>query len=182
MTRTAADDDLISRIIVLEGGATYTNRPTDRGGPTKYGITLAELAKHRGRAVTSLQPADVAALEEPEARDIIWQHYLVEPGIVLITDPTLRFALVDFTVLFGPDDSIPTLQRLVGTRPDGRLGPLTAAAANGQEARHLVNELAIERVRLHAARVVQDLLLRGQVLGQAEYLRGWLNRATGFVV
>lgn len=177
--RATADEELISRVLVLEGGATYTNRSTDKGGPTKYGIDLATLARHRGTAVTA---TDVAMLGEAEARDIIWEHYIVDPGIVLVSDPTLRFALVDFTVLFGADDSIPTLQRLVGTRPDGRLGPLTAAAANGQEARHLVNELAVERVKLHASKVVDDLKARGQVLGQAEYLRGWLNRAVGFVV
>jgi lysozyme family protein len=176
--RTSSDDALISRIFVLEGGSTFSSLRNDIGGPTKYGITQATLSRWRGHAVS---PADVAALGEPEARDIIWQNYLVGPGIVLLADQSLRLAMVDFTVLFGPDDSVPTLQRLVGTRPDGRLGPLTAAAANGQEARHLVNELAVERVKLHAAKVVDDLRARGQVLCQAEFLRGWLNRAVGFI-
>ncbi len=184
MTRTAEDDQLISRIFLLEGGSTYSNRPTDRGGPTKYGITLATLQnwrKERGN-LTQVTAADVQALSEEEAREITFQRYLVEPGIVLLADPGLRLAMVDFTVLFGPDDSIPTLQRLAGTRPDGRLGPLTAAAANKVEARHLVNGLAVERVKLHASKVVDDLRSRGVALGQAEFLRGWLNRALGFIV
>jgi lysozyme family protein len=178
MTRTPADDALISKIFVLEGGSAYSNLKSDLGGPTKWGITEATLANYRRKPVSA---ADIASLSEAEARDIIWQGYVVEPGIVLLTDQTLRFAMVDFTVLFGEDDSVPTLQRLVGTRPDGILGPLTAAAANKAEARHLVNELAIERVRLHATKVVDDLQARKVPLGQAIFLRGWLNRALGFV-
>lgn len=174
--RTPADNALISRIFLLEGGSSFSTFKSDLGGPTKYGITQDALARHRGKAVT---PGDVAALGEEEAGDIIWQHYLVEPGIVLLTDPALRFAMVDFTVLFGSDDSVPGLQRLVGVKPDGVLGPLTAKMANAMEARGLVNQLAAERVRLHASKVVDDLRNRGVVLGQAEFLRGWLNRAVG---
>jgi lysozyme family protein len=182
-TRTPADDDLISRIFVLEGGSDFSNLKNDLGGPTKYGITIGVLAEWRRKhsRVGAVTAIDVKELTEEEARDIIWQQYLVEPGIVALLDQGLRFAMVDFTVLFGADDSVPALQRLVGTRPDGRLGPLTAAAANAQEARHLVNELSVERIKLHASKVVDDLRARGVVLGQAEFLRGWLNRAVGFI-
>ena len=36
-------DKLIPHIIKWEGGAKYTNDPLDRGGATKYGITLNTL-------------------------------------------------------------------------------------------------------------------------------------------
>jgi lysozyme family protein len=176
--RSPADEAIITRIFLMEGGSTYTDNPADAGGPTKYGVTIGALAGWRKKPVTA---ADVQALTEEEAAQITYQKYLVEPGFEQISDAGLRFALVDFTFLFGQDDSIPALQRIVGTRPDGVLGPLTAAAANAGEARHLVNELAVERIRLHAARVVEDLKARGLFVGQVQFLRGWLNRAIGFV-
>jgi lysozyme family protein len=179
MTRTPQDEKIIDRIFIMEGGATYTNRPADKGGPTKYGITQATLAKWRGRAVS---PEDVKNLGEAEARDITYQKFIVEPGFSLLSDPDMRFAMVDFTFLFGADDSIPTLQRILNTRVDGVLGPGTAALANGADHRFVMNRLAVERIKLHAQRVVDDLMRRECFHGsQAENLRGWINRAAAFI-
>ena len=41
------DSEIISAILVREGGGRYTDVPADRGGPTKYGITQAALAEYR---------------------------------------------------------------------------------------------------------------------------------------
>ena len=37
-------DDLIDKIIILEGG--FTDHPADRGGPTRWGITEAVARSH----------------------------------------------------------------------------------------------------------------------------------------
>lgn len=171
MTRSPEDDAIISHIFESEGGAKYTDDPLDPGGSTKFGITQRTLARYRGRAVTA---QDVKDLQEPEARDIAYAFYFVEHGIDRITNPHLRYALVDFTYLFGADDSIPALQEIVGTAPDGKLGPKTAAAANAAEPRRVINLLAVKRVKLHAARVVSNET-------QLRFLRGWINRATSFI-
>ena len=65
------DDDIIAAIIRREGG--FVDHAADRGGPTKYGITLAVLAAWRGKAVYG---ADVQALTQEEARRIYQAHYL----------------------------------------------------------------------------------------------------------
>lgn len=56
----------------FEGGATYTNNPKDRGGPTKFGITLVALSEWRGRPCTA---DDVKALQQPEVRAIYRGKY-----------------------------------------------------------------------------------------------------------
>lgn len=179
VTRSADDNRIIDHVFELEGGSEYTDRPADKGGPTKYGITQATLSRWRGYVVI---PAAVKELSEEEARQITYQYYIVDPGFNLLASPELRMALVDFTFLFGADDSVPALQRIVGTFPDGRLGRKTAAAADAAEARHVINALSVERVRLHCQKVVDDLKDRGAFAGsQAQYLRGWVNRATAFI-
>ena len=71
------DEDYITLTIEREGGAAYTNRGDDRGGPTKYGITQGMLARARGHEVAA---ADVEALTEAEARTIYREKVLIEPG------------------------------------------------------------------------------------------------------
>ena len=68
---------IIDTILRREGWPRYTNRPSDRGGPTKGGITLATLASWRKRPVTA---TDVAALDEAEVRAIYRARYIEEPG------------------------------------------------------------------------------------------------------
>ena len=171
MTRAPEDEAIISHIFDSEGGSTFTNDPSDAGGATKFGITQAALEAYRGRMTTA---DDVRNLTESEARNIAYERYIVKPGFASIADPDLRYALVDFTYLFGADDSIPALQEIVGTAADGQLGLKTTAAANAMEPRAVINRLAVKRIKLHADRVVQNAT-------QLKYLRGWVNRAASFI-
>jgi lysozyme family protein len=63
---------VIEAIIDREGG--FVNHPLDHGGPTKFGITLATLARWRDREVTE---DDIRNLEKPEAREIYLSYYIV---------------------------------------------------------------------------------------------------------
>lgn len=180
MTRSPEDEVIITTIIEAEGGDKYTNDPTDKGGPTKYGITLGALAEWRGH--NPITAEDVKNLQEPEARDITYARYIIKPGFGRINDANLRYALVDFTFLFGADDSIPILQQIVGTATDGVLGPKTAAAANAMEVRTIINALAVHRQHLHLNRVLAELrLLPNFNELQARFLKGWSNRALAFI-
>ena len=115
-------DDLVAR----EGG--YVNHPADRGGPTKYGITLETLAAWRKRSVTA---ADVEALSMDEAKQIYEERYVVAPGFSAVTPAALREELVDSGVLHGPEQAVQWLQRALnaltgaGLSRDGVLGPKT---------------------------------------------------------
>ena len=46
-------DDLITEIMKAEGWDKYTNDPADRGGPTKWGITLKAWSEYHGLDLTA---------------------------------------------------------------------------------------------------------------------------------
>ncbi len=52
-------DELIEALIEREGG--YSNHPSDRGGPTKYGITEAVARAHGFSGAMRNLPRDEAA-------------------------------------------------------------------------------------------------------------------------
>ena len=177
---------LISRtidgIIDREGGLVYTNRKSDRGGPTKAGITLATLTAWRlrhGRPPATAE--DVQALEAPEIRQIYQDKYILDPRLDLIEDLQLFEQAVDCGVHHGPAWTIRTLQRLVGVDVDGIIGPITSNAIWSENPDRLNLLLAVERVQFMANIVVEDAKHRGHYEGQIENLRGWLNRATHFI-
>jgi lysozyme family protein len=168
------NQEIITRIFVREGWDIFTNDPDDRGGPTRYGITLATLRKWRLPS-EKVDVQSVMTLTETQARAILVSEYIIKPGFNLITDMGLRHVLVDFAVNSGADDAVPALQRVLGVRADGHLGPVTAEAANRYEdQRHLRNRVCVERV-LHNSRIAKADVT------QLKWLIGWQNRATSFI-
>jgi lysozyme family protein len=156
-------DALIADIIRREGG--FVDDPDDAGGATKYGITKATLSRWRQRRVTT---AEVAALTVEEATDIYRAQYIDQPGFASLPEP-LRAQVVDFGVNAGPAQATRLLQRAVGVREDGMLGPVTRAAlaARDLDAVHL--DVWRQRVRFYAHLVAQRPT-------QVKFLDGWLNR------
>jgi lysozyme family protein len=116
----------------------YTNRSDDAGGPTKGGVTLATLARWRGKPVRA---EDVEALEEPEIRAIYHARFVTEPGFDRVIPVSLPIAaeLVDTGVNMGPAIATIFLQRClnafnqqgmryVDIAVDGHCGDQTLAA------------------------------------------------------
>ena len=58
----------ITETLRMEGGGQYTNKPTDRGGATRWGVTHKTLALARG--VESVTPEEVMDLTEEEAKQV----------------------------------------------------------------------------------------------------------------
>lgn len=157
-------DALIDEIIEREGG--YVDHPADRGGPTKYGITRATLARWRDRAVTA---ADVRNMDVGEARDIYLAMFVVNPGFEPLPEP-LRSHVVDLGVTSGPYQAVRTLQRALGdVSVDGILGTETRAAIGAANVRDLTRRFWQERVRFYS----RIPAIRPT---QLAFLDGWLNR------
>lgn len=123
---------IIDRLIQREG-AEYTNDPADRGGPTKYGITLSTLQRTFNPRATA---EDVAALTEAQAREIYRLEYVDAPGFgaIMLLTPTVGAELVDSGVLHGPWRAIRWLQVALNALTmrkltiDGECGPRTVGA------------------------------------------------------
>lgn len=161
--------DVIEAIIEREGG--FVDHPLDRGGPTKFGITMATLAKWTDSIVT---PSDIKALTPDVASMIYLRYYVQEPGFELINDDRLRGLVVDSAVHHGQAVVIKWLQMIVEVPVDGVLGPKTTAAINSESAHSLYLLLIARRIRYMGTIVNHDR-------SQAEFIEGWLNRATKFV-
>lgn len=160
---------LIDALIVREGG--YSDDPNDRGGPTKFGITLATLHAWRGTPVSA---ADVAALSSAEAAQIYAKKYFFDPGFDAVPDPALQEFLFDFGVNSGQVTAVMALQHVIGVLPDGAFGPISRKALAA-----ITNTAAL----FFAVKCERyELLLRdvGRTPSDASYAIGWSNRLDQF--
>lgn len=127
-----------------EGG--YVDHPKDPGGATNLGITIGTLSAWLGRKATK---AEVKALTLDKVKPIYRQNYWdAVRGDDLPSG--VDFAVYDFAVNSGPARAAIYLQNIVGTAPDGKIGPNTIKAVNDYAARfgatQLVNELCSQRL------------------------------------
>lgn len=127
--------DIFKNIIKAEGG--FVDNPSDKGGPTKYGITLDTLSAWRQKACSR---ADVFNLDENEALAIYTERYFNAPGFALVNQVSgsIAYELTDTGVNMGVSVSGAFLQRLLNVlnnsgkdypdiSVDGHVGPGTIA-------------------------------------------------------
>ena len=169
-------DDLIRR-----EGPTFTNRPADRGGPTKYGVTQKTLAGAWKRAVTL---EEVAALTEDAARQVYELEFIVRPGYGPIVSDELRAFVVDCAVQHGPATASEWLQASIAVTIDGQVGPKTIAAVNSAPLRTVYALILSARMAYYGKIVSHDpVLAKARAAGfnlQAENAYGWANRLGEF--
>jgi lysozyme family protein len=161
-------DASLELIFGHEGG--YVNAKTDRGGPTKYGITHKTLAKHRG--VPSVTAAQVKALTIREAADIYRKSYWGPSGGDVLP-AGLDYAGLDFGINSGPQRGVKTLQQVLGVKPDGWIGETTLAAVDaypGGVTRLIADYCTARMAFLRSLKGPQGFSANG---------RGWTIRVTG---
>lgn len=101
-------DEALSRLLVHEGG--YSNHPSDPGGPTNFGITLADARAYWKRDATA---ADVRAMPRAVAREIYRTKYWAAlRGNDLPAG--VDYAVFDYGVNSGIGRAGKVLRRLVG--------------------------------------------------------------------
>lgn len=152
-----------------EGG--YVNVKTDRGGPTKYGITHTTLAAHRG--VPSVSAAQVKGMSRQEAEAIYRRSYWGQSGGDLLP-AGLDYAAFDFGVNSGPARAVKALQKVLGVRQDGVVGEQTTSAVKSYPGgvRKLIRDYCDERMRFLRS-------LTNAKTGFPVNGRGWTIRVTG---
>jgi lysozyme family protein len=106
------DTKLVNPLLAREGGEKFTNNPSDRGGPTRWGITAKKLGEWRklGRSATA---AEVQALQRAEAVDIYRADFWVNPGFNRVATISEKVAeeLFDTGVNMGPGTAGKFFQR-----------------------------------------------------------------------
>ena len=161
--------DIIGAIIAREGG--FVDRPEDRGGPTKYGVTLTTLQRWRQRPCSM---SDIQTLTEPEARQILTELFLIQPGFHQIADQSLRAFATDWGVNSGPSIAIKSLQDSVRVTVDGNLGAQSIKAVNATDPRTLFLKLFSARLKF-----IGHLISHQPT--QAVFAEGWLTRLADFL-
>ena len=165
--------DVINGILTREGG-TYTNRASDAGGPTRWGVTIPALAEFRGAAVTA---ADIEALSREEAYEVMEHVFIVRSGYRAIADERVRALLCDWAVNSSVARATRYLQRTIGVEPvDGECGPHTAAAANALDGRVLLKRLGLARQVFYVRTALGDIPPAVLRTSDLDNLEGWLNR------
>ena len=170
-------DQMIADILKREGG--FTNHPSDRGGPTNFGITQRSLEVWRGHGVTI---DDVRNMTVDEARKTYRAEYCARPKIDQLPK-SVQPVMFDMSINHGPATAIKLLQQVLNETGntcavDGGIGDETLASAKAAASAlgdALKNKLVDRRVAFYQAIVARDA-------SQNVFLRGWLNRANEFRV
>ena len=168
---------LIADLIELEGG--YVNHPSDKGGPTKYGITLKTLSAYHGE---QLEAQSVKLLSKSEAEEIYEAEYFDKPGIRGLPE-LLQPVVFDMAVNMGPVSAVKLLQRVIHklgspVAIDGHLGPRTmqsAVIACNVYGFDVLRSICLARKEYYRNLVDADPT-------QSVFLTGWINRANSFLL
>jgi lysozyme family protein len=177
-------DELIDGLIDREGG--YVNHPSDRGGPTNFGITEA-VARAHGFS------GSMRNLPRSEAAAIYKRLYWLRPRFDQIAKRSQAVAaeLFDSGANMGPAVAATFLQRALSALnrerqdyadlvPDGRIGPATLAALD--RFLELRGKKKGETVLLKALDALQGeryIRLAERRPANEAFLYGWLANRVG---
>lgn len=166
----------LDAILIAEGG--YQNDKDDSGNyvngvliGTNRGVTPAALAKHRGVKASSITVEDIKNVTEQEARDIFKEEYFYKPKLDKLP-MDLQASVFDMQINSG-SNAIKILQKLVGTKQDGIIGPKTLKALEDNPVS--VNEYADARIEYYNKVVTKSP-------EKKKFLSGWTSRANSYKV
>ena len=151
---------------VLKREGLYSNHPQDRGGATKYGITLATLSIYRKGPVTEEM---VKNLSLSEALDIYEKLYWSPLLLDQVKDEALAAIILDQAINRGGTSVVRRLQRILGVTIDGIMGPKTLAAINMADSTEMALKFVLDSQMQYAEICVRDP-------SQLVFLKGWLKR------
>lgn len=155
-------DRSLSAVLRHEGG--YVNNPKDNGGPTNKGVTLVNFRRFVKPDGTI---ADLKALTTDQAGTVFRRQYwdAVSGGVLPVG---IDYATFDMAIHSGPRLAAKFLQRAVGAKDDGAIGPKTLEAIVGKDPAAIIN--AMLDARMTFLRKHEDWPTFG---------KGWISRVAG---
>jgi len=166
-----ANIELLAPIVLQWEGKTYTDSPSDRGGPTKMGITLSAW-KSQGYDKDGdgdIDEDDVKLLTMADFTFILksrWDRWQADK----IVNQSIANLLVDWVYCSGKWGII-LPQRLLFVKDDGLVGRYTISAVN--------NQAFLHKMILDARRdFLYNIVCNDK--SQNKWLNGWMNRLKSF--
>jgi lysozyme family protein len=134
-------DAALRRLLAHEGG--YVNHPSDPGGPTNFGITLADYRRYVKPGATA---ADVKTMKLAEAAQIYRAKYW---GAMRCDElpAGVDYCVFDYCVNSGTGRVPKVLQRLTGSSVTGRMDDALVRAVKARDPRTMVAAVCDERMR-----------------------------------
>lgn len=185
-TKMANIDKLIPFILKWEGG--FVNDPTDRGGATNKGVTLATYeayCKRKGYPRPTVER--LKNIPDAHWREIVktmfWDKWKADE----IHSQKVANILVDWVWGSGIH-GIKKPQALLGVKVDGIVGDKTLSAVNFADPEELFGAIYQERVKFLNAIVANSVAAYEKKIGrkateaellkytQKRFIKGWLNR------
>jgi lysozyme family protein len=138
----ASYEEALRCVLAHEGG--YANHPADPGGPTNFGITLAD---YRTYAKPDATAADVRAMRIEEAKAIYRRRYWDAQACDDLPSG-VDYAVFDYGVNSGIGRSGKVLRRCLGlSDSSARVTREVIAAATAADAARLIASICGERLR-----------------------------------
>ena len=156
--------------VLLAEGAEYTNYPSDKGGPTKYGITLKTL-----RTIPFYAEADAEDVKNltPEAAKTIYSNMYVTP-FLFVTNPIIFKFLFNGAVQHGVAGMVRILQSSMNIPVDGILGQRTKAAVLARSSDSETAQIFLARLVAARCNYYADILHKNE--SQRVFAAGWMRR------
>lgn len=154
-------DPAVTKTLIREGGARFTDNPDDHGGATKYGISQ--------RAYPSV---DIPNLTEEQAKAIYKQDYWDKVSGDKVRSQAVAENIFDTAVNMGVTTATKLVQLTLEVGVDGKFGPDTVKAVNAVDEKEFLSEFTLAKVARYAAICNKDRT-------QSKFLLGWINRSLG---
>lgn len=120
-----------------EGGYANRSAADDPGGETNAGITHLTLDDYRHDFPEESMPESVRDLSPEQVstiyRDLYWDECRCGD-----MPPCIALAVFNSAVQSGPNRAVKLLQRLLGVRDDGTIGPMTMRALRSSDCKTLL--------------------------------------------
>ena len=134
-------DRALPRVLVHEGG--YVNHPDDPGGATNKGVTQGTYnswLKSQGKSqksVRDITDKEVAAIYKNSYWDAVKADQL-PAGVA--------YCVFDAAINSGPGRAVRWLQKVVGAKADGVVGPQTLGLTSDKDPTDIINEYCDRRL------------------------------------
>jgi lysozyme family protein len=152
-------NDALAAVLEHEGG--FVNHPKDPGGMTNLGVTKRVWETWVGKTVSeadmrALTPATVAPMYRKQYWDAVKGDELPSG---------LDYLMFDFAINTGVSRAIRTMQKAIGTTPDGAIGPKTMQALRDADPDALIAKFSDEKEAFYRS-----------LPTFATFGKGWLRR------